>query len=387
MNSENFAEAVNILYIHSFLPIGGGGDESLFNLVKGLDRKRFNPLILTTSWGPTVKKFRKIGVKVFSFKSPPEGRKNPLLFLLGYLKLAKFIKREEIGLVHLNHQGELIYTPFVCRLLRIPCICHARSLLLTRKMGKRRRFLFNLADKIVAVSQAVKEALVQEGVRKEKIKVSYSSVDLKEFNPQAVSGETFREKFGIKPKEQVVGLIGRIAPWKGCDDFVRAARGVLETLPQTKFLLVGDSPEESYFQHLKDLVQELGILEKVIFTGFQENISQVYAALDLLVLASWEEPFARVVYEAMAMEKPVVGTRVGGTPEIIEEGVNGLLVPPKNPPLLAEAIIKILKEGKKAQEMGKAGRRIVRERFSMGKHVEEMEDIYQTLLKKRKKCR
>lgn len=373
---------LNILYIHSFSSIGGGGDESLFNLVKGLDKNKFYPIILATSNGPVIEKLHEMGVEVLQFDRPPSIKKNLVLFFLKYLQLARLIKKREIAIVHINHQGELIYTPILCKLLGISCICHARSLLLTKEMSQRRQFLFNLVDQIVAVSEAVKEALVKEEVKEEKIKVSYSSVNLEVFNPQVASGKFFRKKLDVGPKEQLVGIVGRIVPWKGYDEFLKAATIVLEALPEVKFAAIGDSADGNYLEHLKGFAQELRIFSKIIFTGSQINMPKVYAALDLVVLASWEEPFARVVYEAMAMEKPVVGTNTGGTPEIIEHGVNGLLVPPKNPKALAEGIIEVLKDREKAQRMGKKGRRIVQERFSLEKHVAEIENIYKVLLKK-----
>jgi phosphatidylinositol alpha-1,6-mannosyltransferase len=227
----------------------------------------------------------------------------------------------------------------------------------------------------------MKRVAIEEGINRKKIEVVYNGVDTEKFNPK-ISGDEFRKELEIDKNTNLAGMIGRIVPWKGCDDFIKAAAKVVEAIPHSKFLIVGESPDGNYIRQLKKLSEKLNINKNIIFTGFRNDIPQILAVLDLLVLPSWEEPFSRVVLEAMAIEKPVIATNTGGTPEQILHGINGLLVPAKDPHALAQAIITVMQDKMKAQEMGTAGRKMIEEGFNIKEHTQKMEALYESLLKK-----
>ncbi len=370
----------NILYVHFFSPVGGGGDESLYYLCKGLNRGKYNPYILSTSVGPVFNKFRKNGFHISSFQRPPSLRKNPSCFAFRALKFALFIMRNNIRLVHVNYPQELTYVLWVCKILRIPCICHLRSLLLARNLNKRAKNLLNHTDGIVAITKAVKDAFVGEGLKEEKVAICYNGIDLEEFNPETATPQVFRIKFNVPDDSRFVGMAGRLVAPKGCEEFLQAASLILRTLPNAKFVLIGDSPRAEYLESLKTRTHQLGISSDIFFTGLEYDMPSVYAGLDVFALPSWEEPFGRVVCEAMAMNKPVVATNAGGVPEIIHHPINGLLVPVKDAGALAEAILEILTNGAKAEALARAGRETVQKRFSIERHVKEIETIYDSLL-------
>ncbi|PIU68061.1 MAG: glycosyltransferase family 1 protein, partial [Armatimonadetes bacterium CG07_land_8_20_14_0_80_40_9] len=150
-----------------------------------------------------------------------------------------------------------------------------------------------------------------------------------------------------------------------------------DTQTNIKFLIVGDGPLR---EELKEQSKDLGIEDEVTFTGSRQDIPEIMAALDIFVLTSIKEHFGRVVIEAMACGKPVIATNSGAVPEIVEDKVTGILVPPEDSEKLAEAIIELLEDKEKAKEMGIAGRKRVEELFSIEKHTRQIEEVYLSLL-------
>ena len=186
-----------------------------------------------------------------------------------------------------------------------------------------------------------------------------------------------RQRFGFSTNEQVVGWVGRLVPVKDCGTFLKAA-SVLQNKfrdPETnsgpRFLVVGDGPER---QKMEEMVKRLGI--EVIFTGMRNDVYDIIASMDLFVLSSLNEGLGHVLLEAMAAGRPVVATKVGGVPEVVEDGVTGILVPPSDPEGMASAMTKILTHPEKITAMGEEGRKRV-ERFDIKIAVESIEILYQ----------
>jgi len=369
----------NVLYIYHNGNAYGGGDESLLALLSRLDRNRFNPYVLCTSGGVFTDKLKELGIefKVINNNYLERIGRLRLLFLL--IRLSIFIKKSKIKLIHINSLGRLHYLTLLCKLMRIRSVYHLRSLIVTRAIHGRTRLIVNLSDKIIAHCKHMRKIAIQAGLNKNKICVICNGVDLSKFSPD-ITGKKFREELGANGDTKVIGMAGRIVSWKGCDVFINAAAQVVKIIPDTKFIIVGEAPDSQYLGQLVKLAEDLGVKDKIVFVGLCSNMPEVFAALDLFVLPSWEEPFARVVLEAMAIGKPVIGTDVGGTPEQIIDNVTGLLVPPRDPVSLAEAIIKILQDGKAAKKMAVAARRRAEQLFSIKKHVRAVESIYENLL-------
>jgi phosphatidylinositol alpha-1,6-mannosyltransferase len=370
----------NILFIHHNAATYGGGEQSLFLLLSKLNRRQFTPFLVCTSKNLLFEKVKELGIeaKVIEDKYLKKIGRIRLLYLL--FQMAVYMKKKKMSLIHVNSLGRLHYIILFCKLLGIRTVYHLRSLLLIKGASRQTRFVINLSDRVIAHSEYMKEVAIKCGIKKEKINIINNGVDIEEFNPE-ISGDGFKEKLGIGKDTHLVGMIGRIVPWKGCDDFVRAARKVIESSPDTKFVIVGEAPDKQYLERLITLSEELGIKDKIIFIGLHSNMPHVYAALDILTLPSWEEPFSRVVLEAMAMRKPVIATNTGGTPEQIQHEVNGLLIPARNPHALAQAIITVIQDKTKAREMGFAGRKMIEEYFGIKEHIQKIETLYRSLLK------
>ena len=183
----------------------------------------------------------------------------------------------------------------------------------------------------------------------------------------------------------MVSNVGRLDWWKGHDYFLQAMAEVIQAQPSVKALIVGEPDSarrnQAYYQRLQKLVTELELSEHVIFTGFRADIPRIMAASDIVVhSASEPEPFGRVVVEAMLTGRPVIATAAGGVLDIIEDQVTGLLVPPKNAALMAQAVQQILQNPEQAKMMGQRAQQNARERFSVKQHVTAVQHIYERIL-------
>ena len=179
----------------------------------------------------------------------------------------------------------------------------------------------------------------------------------------------------------MIGTIGQLYPDKGQKTFIEAASIVLKTYPATKFLIVGETKKERYKTQLQDLVDKLGIKDKVIFTGKRNDIPQILASIDVFAFPTLKEGFARVIIEAMACAKPVIATRVGGNSEAVIDKISGFIIPINSPDMLAQKIIELIQDEDKRKSMGSIGRERVVNNFSLEHYVEKMKKIYNEFLK------
>ncbi len=180
----------------------------------------------------------------------------------------------------------------------------------------------------------------------------------------------------------VVGTVSSLTPHKGHEYLIQAASLVLDTLPPVKFLIVGDGPLR---KRLEEQAKELNIHSSVIFTGKRKDIPEILSLLDVFVLPSHtREGLGIAIIEAMAAERPVVATDIGGIPEVVDDGETGVLVPPEDTEALSKAIITLLQDPPRAKTMGEKGRTRIKEMFTTTKMLSEIEHVYQSLTSQRK---
>lgn len=237
----------------------------------------------------------------------------------------------------------------------------------------------------IAVSQATARSILRYKItRPEKIRVIYNAIDIGDLNSIQTDPELVKKSLGIDGHGLVVGTVSHIRPEKGHQYLVEAARLVLEQRPEVSFVIVGREKTRKDLIHLEELAKQLGIRDRIIFTGFRQDALRIMTTFDVFVLPSIWEAFAIVLLEAMALGKPVVATRVGGIPEAIDDGVNGFLVAPRDPEQLALRILDLLNNEALRNRMGEEGRKKVRDRFGIEHMVKEVEQVY-TLAMSRKK--
>lgn len=238
------------------------------------------------------------------------------------------------------------------------------------------RWLGRLTDRVVAVSPCVRDELISYGIVSfRKIEVIPLGFDLTPF--LVVQRGGFRSEFGLSEGVRLVGIVGRLFPIKNHRLFFDAAHLIVRRCGDVRFVVVGDGVLRS---ELEAYVRALGISDRVIFTGWRFDIARIQADLDVLVVSSNNEGTPVSAIEAMASGTPVVATRVGGVPDIIEDGRNGFLVPPGDAEALSEAVLRVLEDRELALRMGSLGRQMALERFSLDRLIEDVRNLYLRLL-------
>lgn len=368
---------IKVMQVITQLP-GGGVEQLLVDLLPQLNRDHFNiSLCCIHKRGHLVDVLQARGVPVHLVKL--NSRWDPI----GIYRLTRLMQKEQIKIVHTHMYASSISGIVAARLAKVPVIIanmHSMHEWHTKRRIWTAKKLFNSADKIIAVSDCIKKDLIDKlKLEPQKTLTIHNGVDLARFTPQIeVAGQN--ENLDIKDDEFVIGAIGRLVAFKGFTYLLKAAKIIYSQQPKFKLVIVGGGELK---QPLKQQAQELGIADKVIFTGRQDNVLPFLASFELVVMSSITEGLPIVSLEAMAMGKAVVASRVGGIPEVVEERVTGLLVPPKDPSALAQAIITLMENPELRKSLGQAGRARVEEFFSLQHMYEQTADLYTQLLKQK----
>ncbi|MFN3476458.1 MAG: glycosyltransferase [Candidatus Methylomirabilales bacterium] len=378
--------SIKLAYVIPNLDLGGT-ERQLVALAKGLDRSRFLPVVFClTATGPLVADLEETGVKVrcFGLRGLKVWR-NPIRVARCLLAFSADLKKEKPEIVHGLLFHAYILAAFVARIARVPIVIASRRSLGYFKVGKphyllAERLANRMTDLIVANSEAVKEDVIrQEKVEPAKVRVVYNGIDPSLYDVPA--DPALRAELKIPEEAKIVGVVANLIHYKGHRSFLKACQTIKRKHGAVKFLLIGDGPLRG---QLEELARELGLEQDVRFLGSRHDIPELLALMDVAVLPSLEEGFPNAVLEAMAAGKPVVATRVGGVPEAVIHGETGLLVPPKDPQALADAILALLDDPPRAEEMGKAGRERVKKEFGLDRMVWEMEGLYEELLSRKR---
>jgi glycosyltransferase involved in cell wall biosynthesis len=230
----------------------------------------------------------------------------------------------------------------------------------------------------------VADSIVAMGFPAEKTFFVHNSLDLSLWHP-GIDGSSVRDEFQINPVTPVLLIVSRLFSWKGHTELIRALARVKTILPDFKLLVVGEDDPRAhpggglYSEELKALVHSYGLENQVIFTGFRSDVPQLMAACDVYTMPSFEEPFGMVYLEAMAMKKPVIALDNGGSREIVEQAVTGLLSEPQDIDQLAQNILTLLQEPSLRIKMGLAGRKRVETCFTPNQMASKMLNIYEQL--------
>ena len=212
-------------------------------------------------------------------------------------------------------------------------------------------------------------------IDEDKVDLIYNGIELDHYHPEEKS-LNLRKEFDIPVDIPLIGAVGRMVWQKGFEYLIRGIPEIVKKVPDAKFVFVGEGPLRS---ELEDLTKKIHVEEKVVFTGYRNDIRGVLSTIDLLVVPSLLEGFPLIILEAMAMAKPIVATRINGIIEQIQNNNNGILVPKQNSDELAKAVISCLHNENRSNEMGNAARKIVEKKFSVEKMVSETEKIYSSL--------
>jgi len=364
---------INIAYLSNTGSILGGGERSLLDMLSGLDKEKYRPLVICPEEGNLTQAVRNLKVEVDIVGMKSLRIPHPFNFISSVRGLAGIFKERDISIVHANGSRCAVYGAVACKLAKLPLIWHVRIM---ESDGLLDRFLAAFSSRIVVNSNAVKERFHWLGDRN-KLEVIYNGIDLARFRSSSKDGK-FEKEFGFVPGTRVVATVGRLDWYKAHQYFIHAAVIVKTKFPDIRFLIVGEGEQKT---HLKNLADELGLGGDVVFAGQRTDIQKILNGIELFVLSSVSEGFGRVIVEAMACGKPVVAARAGGIVEIVEDGITGILVPPRDPETMARAITELLEDREKARKMGVAGRRRAERLFGIEKNIEKTGELYEKVLK------
>jgi len=278
--------------------------------------------------------------------------------------------------IHAHGYKADLYVYFALRGSNVPLVstCHTwyNHDPKDRFFGVVDRFVLRSYGNIVAVSEGVREDLLKAGVRANKISLIQNGIDLRTFDRASA---VLKDELGWS-EYPLVGLVGRLSMEKGVDIFLTAAARVLNQLPDSKFVVVGDGPDRA---KLDALIDDLGIRDSVRMLGRRDDMPGVYASLDLMVSSSRREGLPIAVLEGMASRLPLIATPVGAVPTVIFDGHTGVLVPAEAPDLLATAIIGLLRDDSERDRLGSAARQFVEDQFSAQRMTEDYLGVYEAV--------
>lgn len=226
------------------------------------------------------------------------------------------------------------------------------------------RWILRHMDRVVCVSDGQAAKVRRAGVHHDRIRVIHNAINLARFDRPDVGGRAILESLFPTPPALIVIGVGRLSPEKGFDQFVEAARILAPRYPTTGFMIVGDGPDRAM---LEGRVREAKLVDRFVFAGFRSDVDNLLPGADVLVQSSYTEGLPNVVLEACAAGIPVVATDVGGTSEVVQDGVNGYLVPSGDPEILATRLGELLNAPAQRRSMGADGREFVRKEFSFAR--------------------
>lgn len=377
-----------ILYLHAGAELYGA-DIVLLELLKNIDKKKFEPLVILPCEGPLVEKLKENNIKVKVIEYPILRRKyftpfGILNYIRDYFKYSKEIKKivekNNIDIVHTNTAAVLEGVYVKQKIKTIKHIWHIHEIIV--KPAIIHKFLSfiisHFSDEVVVVSNAVKKHLMDTGYFKKEIKVIYNGVDNKIFN-QNNDTEYIRKEFNIPKDSIVVGMIGRINAWKGQKDFLLAMDKVLKNNDNVYAMMVGGvfEGEEWRKKELEGQINNMENKDRIIFSDYRKDTPNIHCLYDIFVLPSTNpDPLPTVVLEAMASGKPVVGYRHGGVCEMVNDNENGLLIDIKNTEQLADGIDYLINQEHVRKEKGNNSKIKQLNEFSLKSYTNNFELIY-----------
>ena len=295
-------------------------------------------------------------------------------------KFLKIIKAETVDIIHTHSSKDSWLAGIAGRISRTPVV-RSRHLTTPVKQSYLATFVYrHLCDIIITSGTYIKDALVTRNkLAPEKIVSIPAGVDTERFDIN-IKGDKISAEFGLNDSYPVVGSVAILRHWKGHRYLLDAVPNIISVFPSAKFLIVGDGPQ---WNNLHRQIRDLGIEQHVIMPGFRDDIPEIIAALDIFILPSTaSEATSQVIPQALAMCKPVIATNAGGLPEIIEDGVTGLLIPLKDPSAIANAIVRMAKDKGEAEQMAVRGRAKILKDYTFQKMIERTAEVYRYVLGK-----
>jgi len=379
--------ATRILFSCQFSAAYGGVQHSMLDIVKHLDRSRFEPIVLCSPAGELPEMASRENARVMTvgeglyWNYSPRYPLNTIRDVYAVARqIVRLARSENIRIVH-AFDGMVFFAASLAKLfikelkvVWLDCSFNSHVRPYNRAV---QRWCFHHVARVATISQVRQQQLLDEGLDPARSAVLPCGTDFHLSRKSQIAQQS--------SQQLTIGLIARIAPIKNLEMFLEAARLIINQHPQTQFLIVGRPgnfrDEVEYFQKIINLIQELNLSDHVTIKEPVEDLPTLISSLDILVSSSHLETFGRVLVEAMALSKPVVATAVGGVPEVVTDGQAGFLVPTGNAQAMAEKISLLIEDQKLRQEMGRKGYERVLRNFDIRVITKRWEELYEELLR------
>lgn len=356
---------------------GGGAEQQLLELVRGIDKDRFKPIVVTLYPGRALESMVKEvpGVEYICLN-----RKNKYDFSILF-KVLRLLRQKQVDIVQpfLTPSTFFGLLPALINCTPVKVVTERCGVRVNTHLGNKlyrkiEDYFTRFAEHVVPNSQAGRSYLIGRGIDPNRIKLIYNGVNLQRLSPNPAKVAKIRKSMELPPDGMVVGITASLSPAKNHATFIEAAQLIHQTMPQTKFAVVGDGP---LLASLENQAKELGLASHVVFFGHQLDIGSYISTFDVACLCSVDhEGCSNALLEAMALGKPIVATDVGGNKELVENGETGLLIPLRDPHALADSVLFYLRQPEWAREIGERARDMIHEYFGLERMVHEYEQLY-----------
>lgn len=356
----------------------GGAERLMVPLLAHLDRGQFASrvgVLQTKENNPLAEDIRRLGVPVDEI--PVRRLRDPSALP----RLRAYLAAHQINLVHTQLEFANILGNLAAKTLHLPSVATVHVLPSDEARLKARlhqwtewAFLYLFCDRVLTVSEETRRSFIRHSrFPAQRVQTLYNGIDLAQIPLVPSDRLSVRQELGIPQEAQLLVTVAILRPLKGIHLMLQALPTILEKHPHTFYLIVGDGPQRS---QLEEQARALGIAARVIFTGMRRDIPRLLNSSDLFVLPSLSEALPTVLAEAMAAKLPIVASAVGGIPEMLIPGENGMLVPPPSPQGFADACSTLLDDASRRKQMGTRGREIVEQTFNITIQVQKLAQIY-----------
>jgi glycosyltransferase involved in cell wall biosynthesis len=363
-----------VAYVIGHLKVGGA-QKHIYEVLRRLDRSRFTPRVYCLKRrGSIVQSLERLGVRVTDLEIGDSLSTPKSLFRL--FEFAQHLRRERVSLLHCYLPRASFFGAIAGRIAGVPAVLVSKRSL-DRQDSLKQVFLCRVADAwadlVLANSQAVLRHAVEVGrCRPDKLRLLVNGIDIERYRNASVNG--------LNCQVPLVGTVLRLEHIKGPAVFIEAAKRIVDEMPETRFMIIGDG---SMRANLERLGGSLGVADRVQFLGERDDVDVILPSFSIFILPSLVEGMSMALLEAMAAARPIVATAVGGNLDLIRDGDNGLLVPPGDPEQMALTAVKLLKNPQWAKRLGQTARTMVLTHHSANGMVRRLEEIYKELLQRR----
>jgi glycosyltransferase involved in cell wall biosynthesis len=374
-------EKIRILYIFAGAGVGGG-ERYLLLLADKLDKNKYEVLFVSTAKEKFLEEARRRSLEVLIVNMDSKFN------FIAFWQIRDFIRKKKITIVHTHGAGASFYGRVAAKWAAVPIlVTTVHNSLYDYPISRPKRGIYvfidrltaRLCDKIICVSDAIKDDLIKKSkLPQEKVLTIHNGIDIESFNKN-IDASYLEREFNVKPHDRKIGIVGRLTHQKGHVYFLKAAAELTKAFPDIKCFIVGDGDLKD---ELMRTAQRLAVSPHCIFTGDRTDIPELLSFFDVFVLSSISEGFPMVLLEAMSAGCPVVASAVGGVPELIQDGIDGILVPAQSHEALSEAITDLLNDKNKRENIRFAARKTVEEKFNADMMIKSVEKLYDSLMEK-----